>query len=585
LARPQLPRLRQISLLSLALLAFSLPFELETAWLSAGPLLLTNVELLQGVVLLLAAATWLRDPAARQTVSALPRAWLLLLVLFMAGLFLAALLAPAYRGNAMRAALRTTGGIALGLAAASLVHSRRDLVWLIAALLGGGLVAAALGAVEASAQTELAWLAHFRAAPTVAGPFLRLSGTFDYANHAAMYVEATLPFLAVFAWHAWRRGRRVLAMLLAAALFLYGQAAILTFSRASFATIFLANGLVGLLLWSRGWRWSRRPVLPDASARPFLGLALVIVFLIAANTVANPVFRLRFGSEGDSDWYRATIDVPAELQMQAGERQTVRVTVRNEGPFIWRSSGVQPVRLAARWQNLGTGLELSARPRWLFQEPVSPGEEAGMYVVLQAPQREGEYRLLWDLVQEEVVWFSAKSGQEVSTRVSVSGEVAPELLPGLPPESFEAMWQFDPPIPGRRTLWQAAWQLLRASPVLGIGLDNFRLRYGEVIGFNQWNESIHANNWYIETVVSVGLAGAVPFFLWLGLLVWDMAVRIRERPAQLWLAAVAAGLLAYLFHGLLDYFLLFNSTGLLFWILVGLWLRLAHAGVVQFSGR
>jgi hypothetical protein len=351
LARPQLPRLRQISLLSLALLAFSLPFELETAWLSAGPLLLTNVELLQGVVLLVAALTWLRDPAARRTLSALPRTWLILLLLFIAGLFLAALLAPAYRGNAMRAALRTTGGITLGLAAASLVHSRRDLVWLIAALLGGGLVAAALGAVEASAQTELAWLAHFRAAPTVAGPFLRLSGTFDYANHAAMYVEATLPFLAVFAWHAWYRGRRGLAMLLTAALFLYGQAAILTFSRASFATIFLANGLVGLLLWSRGWAASRRPVLPDASARPFLGLALVIVFLIAANTVANPVFRLRFGSEGDSDWYRATIDVPAELQMQAGERQTVRVTVRNEGPFIWRSSGVQPVRLAARWQN------------------------------------------------------------------------------------------------------------------------------------------------------------------------------------------------------------------------------------------
>jgi O-antigen ligase len=123
------------------------------------------------------------------------------------------------------------------------------------------------------------------------------------------------------------------------------------------------------------------------------------------------------------------------------------------------------------------------------------------------------------------------------------------------------------------------------EPVLGIGLDNFRLRYGEVLGFNQWNESIHANNWYIETVVSVGLAGAVPFFLWLGLLVWEMAVGIRERPAQLWLAAVAAGLLAYLFHGLLDYFLLFNSTGLLFWILVGLWLRLAHAGVASLSGR
>jgi hypothetical protein len=38
------------------------------------------------------------------------------------------------------------------------------------------------------------------------------------------------------------------------------------------------------------------------------------------------------------------------------------------------------------------------------------------------------------------------------------------------------------------------------------------------------------------------------------------------------LAAVATGLLTYFIHGFLDYFMLFNATALLFWLLVGLWL-------------
>jgi hypothetical protein len=37
-------------------------------------------------------------------------------------------------------------------------------------------------------------------------------------------------------------------------------------------------------------------------------------------------------------------------------------------------------------------------------------------------------------------------------------------------------------------------------------------------------------------------------------------------------AAIAAGLLTHLIYGVFDYFLLFSSTGLLFWLLCGLWL-------------
>lgn len=45
---------RQLSLLIFALFAFTLPFELNTPWLTLGPLVLTNVEIMLALCLLMA---------------------------------------------------------------------------------------------------------------------------------------------------------------------------------------------------------------------------------------------------------------------------------------------------------------------------------------------------------------------------------------------------------------------------------------------------------------------------------------------------------------------------------------------------
>jgi O-antigen ligase len=120
-------------------------------------------------------------------------------------------------------------------------------------------------------------------------------------------------------------------------------------------------------------------------------------------------------------------------------------------------------------------------------------------------------------------------------------------------------------------LWRLSVQLIGERPFLGIGLDNFRLAYGRLLNADSWNETIHTNNWYLEFLVGGGLLAALPFFAWLageGLLAWRV---MRQPPVDPWLLAIFAGMLAFLIHGLLDFFLLFNSTGLLFWLLVGLW--------------
>jgi O-antigen ligase len=103
-------------------------------------------------------------------------------------------------------------------------------------------------------------------------------------------------------------------------------------------------------------------------------------------------------------------------------------------------------------------------------------------------------------------------------------------------------------------------------------MDNFRLTYGDWLDRPFFNQTIHTNNFYLEMLVSLGILGALPFFLWLGSLLVNILRTLRRPDKSMWQVAIAAGLLAFVIHGFLDFFLLFNSTGLLFWLLVGLWI-------------
>src|SRR5690606_29966069 len=105
----------------------------------------------------------------------------------------------------------------------------------------------------------------------------------------------------------------------------------------------------------------------------------------------------------------------------------------------WRSYGANPIRLGGVWflpeeelppeeaVLLEGDLQLAAEPRWSLDEPLAPGESTVLQVPLQAPLEPGNYRLEWDMVQEQVVWFSEKNGQDRSSQVIVE-EGSPEML-------------------------------------------------------------------------------------------------------------------------------------------------------------
>jgi putative inorganic carbon (HCO3(-)) transporter len=117
-------------------------------------------------------------------------------------------------------------------------------------------------------------------------------------------------------------------------------------------------------------------------------------------------------------------------------------------------------------------------------------------------------------------------------------------------------------------LWGAALRLIQAHPLLGVGPDNFRHLYGGLLGLETWDERVQANNLYLEVLADVGVLGFTAF-LWLALAPLVAAVRAFRSRSDYWVLGVGLGVVAFLVHGLLDSFLAFTPTALLFWMFLG----------------
>lgn len=569
---------------SLALLAFSLPY--EAVLFRAGSLEITNLELLVAAVLFFASVLILGQKRWRQAGwLRFPRAWLLLWALLALGLFASTSLAPEHRLNAAKASARLLYGMLLALAVPQLIPRRADvsrslLRWLALPLLLGGLPAILAGLWEVWRRQGLSWLSAFRDVPTMVGPFIRLTGPFDHANQAAMYLEATVPFVLAVAVIAYRHARPLLPLALIAIL-LWLQAVISTYGRTALVAIIAGAALVAILLAARHLIRLRRQ--RDArftsehlrASLPWLALALTLAVMVVLNAAVDPVMRMRFRTEGDNEWYNLAFDAPAALQVEAGHTITTTITVQNQGDLTWASAPPTVIYLGGHWYLPGEEDALAYTPRWPLPHAVAPGESLTMQVALQAPLQEGDYHFRWDMLHEGSTWFSYKNGVRTRTLVTVEEASAPP--PAVAEPALGQIVEAPPdlaPIPARRELWRIAAQELSRRPLLGIGLDNYRLVYGRALDYEEWNDTIHTNNWYIEILVSLGLLGALPYLVWLALLALSLLRTLLRPRVTLWHAALAVALFTFMLHGLLDYFLATNSAGLLFWLVNGWWVVL-----------
>jgi hypothetical protein len=441
----------------------------------------------------------------------------------------------------------------------------------------------------------------FKPQPTTVGGELRLSGSFEYANGAAMYFEMALPVLVSLAiLFSSRRlvsmlsrdvhiieGRRrwILALLFVVAL-VYAMALILTFSRAALVGVVIALAVFGVVSLMRGGgedRW----VLPVAWV--MLSLAVVVMLLSGLLVfLTQPMFRLRLTTENDRNWYRATVTVEPLPSITAHEVVTVPLTLVNNGEMTWPASGVLPIHVSYHWMSATEEVYLIFEGlRTPLPHDVSPGETLSVNAIVQAPPRPGDYRFQWDLVHENVTWFTGKQGMKQDVRAYHVGAATATGNTQLPSTTMPAPIQLETNTDfasvGRGQLWKVALDMFRSHPLTGVGPDGFRNLYGKYAGETQWNKNIYTNNTYLEMFTNLGLLGGLAF-LWLGGLAlwrsWRNVVRLPVSPAWIMGVGATAAVVAFFAHGVLDYFLFATPIYLIFWFLMSIavnWPRTVEA--------
>jgi O-antigen ligase len=394
-----------------------------------------------------------------------------------------------------------------------------------------------------------------------------------------MYWEAALPIILAVGgwWSIGRAQRRWLSRSVAvAAGFIVIEAIILSASRAALVSAAVALGILMIA--------DRISSVRSGVGRT-AGISLIALgVFIGIQVIMNPLFTARLRSESDDSWFRAAIQpAQAALIAPAGDIFTTTVTVTNTSVQTWSASGLRPVNVSYHWIQPGSQRVLILDgERTPLPHDLAPGESAAVSAVVIVPPITGTLLLQWDLVQEDVTWFSERGSAMANVKVQVTAAQQQTIALALVHGQLS-----DTSSPPRAELWRAGVQMWLSHPLLGIGPDNFRHIYGQYLGQAAFDDRITANSWYVELLATTGVIGLLSWALIPGALI--MIVRRQWRtvqPAERILAiGLGVALSAFFLHGTVDYFMEFTPTYGLFWLIAGLLVGLlTGTHDVEFAG-
>ena len=530
---------------SVMLVAAAAPFERALPGSLFG-FTLTTVELTIAIALAAGAIAWLRGAAIKwRTAITLPLAALVGIA------FVTAAAAPEFQGAAFRVAARLGIAVLLFILVANVAASEPAAKRIAAALLAS---AAIVGVIAVLELAQIPWvlnaLKSFRPGFHVVGGQLRATSTLFYPTIASMFLEVAFALGLM-----WITSSRVAF----AGLVLVGAGVIATFTRSGLITIALSLAIYGAVLFFRRRRWGS-----EQSRLALLAAVLVALVLMSRSP---QMLLARMSVEGSQDWYGATYDVPRQLTLRPDSFNDIAIGLSNDGRLTWQSDRMPPFALSYHFLQADTeDVVIFDGLRTPFTQPVKPGDEVQVKARVRAPGYPGTYVLTWDVVQEHRTWLSLEGVYPGRTTVAVEGTPvgAPLASQGRMPAGVMRM--------PRSILWQAAFEIARERPLLGIGPDNFRHTYGRRLGLAAWDERVHANNSYIEVLAGMGVLGAAAMaWLMFGALRFARRSLIEASDARLPIVAASfAACAAIVVHALVDSFLTFTPTYVVFAIAAGL---------------
>ncbi|MGE5141236.1 MAG: discoidin domain-containing protein, partial [Rudaea sp.] len=113
-------------------------------------------------------------------------------------------------------------------------------------------------------------------------------------------------------------------------------------------------------------------------------------------------------------------DLPANVS--AGSQFSASVRVRNIGRTVWSCDGDTCVSMRARWFDILSGEQIEPVTESPLQEEIRREEEHAFTLDLEVPDKEGLYRLEFDMVTEGGRSFSEEGRQGLSLRIRVTDQ-------------------------------------------------------------------------------------------------------------------------------------------------------------------
>jgi len=107
----------------------------------------------------------------------------------------------------------------------------------------------------------------------------------------------------------------------------------------------------------------------------------------------------------------------------AAQALDVNLSLQNAGTFDWVPDGPQPFHLGFQWYNAAgqiVSFPSNLDFRTSLPRRVRPGEQVDLRARLRTPDTPGSYQLRWDMVQEQVTWFSSQGDPALILPISVT---------------------------------------------------------------------------------------------------------------------------------------------------------------------
>jgi hypothetical protein len=549
------PLVRIVPMLAVCAVVIIAPFE-RRLFTVANTLTVTTVEVAMFVALLAAAVAWLAAGShltLRTPITATG-------ALFVALLWVAAVFAPVEQGNALRFAARLTTAAGLFVMALNAIDTRGRARVVVVTMVGVATVVGLVAVLEAAeVPAVMSLLTIFRPGFHVVAGQLRATSTLFYPTIASMYLEVAFAAGLWLLLEPESRYARLERCVVFVALCTIGAGVIATFTRAGLLAMAVSLGVVATLRLLRlPWR--------AAGIRLLAGLALALAGLVVLLHSPDKLLT-RLKTEGSQEWYGARYQAPKSLQFKPGGVYQVPITLTNTGRLVWDSDREPPFTMSYHWLRGGSEavVQFEGR-RTRFSAPVTPGTAITLPVTVVAPGQPGTYTLLWDVVHETRAWLSTEGVTPARTDVRVEGSPTGEVVTTMT-RLPRAMVR-----PTRPELWNAAIRMAADHPLLGVGPDNYRHMYGSYIGLARWDARVHANNMYLEVLAGAGLLGLGALLALTGAAGWALWRRwaLADQPLAAALAAMLAVWLVVAGHGVVDSFLSFTTTYVMFALAAGL---------------